>query len=76
MGEPYEISNRNGYGFLGYAYFFACTTTTSPKRISIKDSWDMHAFLVVQLIPGISGKSIVGVYIIFNEPSSKPPLDF
>ena len=52
MGEPYEISNRNGYGFLGYAYFFACTTTTSPKRISIKDSWDMHAFLVVQLISG------------------------
>ena len=46
MGKPYEISSRNGYGFLGYAYFFACTTTTSPKRISIKDSWDLHTFFV------------------------------
>ena len=37
---------RNGYGFLGYAYIFACTTTNQPKCISILDSSDMHGFFL------------------------------
>ena len=51
-----------GIGFLGYAYFFACTTRKSPKRISISDSWDMHAFFFVQLIseyPHIRRRGVV-----------------
>ncbi len=59
--QPFEISSRNGYGFPGYAYFLASTAATSRKRVSIKDAWDMHTFLVAQLLPGIPGESVCGV---------------
>ena len=40
--------------------FLICTTTTSRKRISIKDSSNLHNFFSVQLIPRISGESWAG----------------
>ena len=52
---------RNGYGFLGYAYIFACTTTNQPKCISILDSSDMHGFFFVQSISGYPDIHVRGV---------------
>ena len=59
-GKPQETSNTNGYGFMGYAYFFFSTTTTDPKRIRYLDLWDMHIFLYNSYMD--IRKSMAGVY--------------
>ena len=59
--EAGGVRETYGYGFLGYAYFFIRTITKTSKCISISDSWDMHVFSSVQLIPGYPEIRIRGV---------------
>ena len=64
--------DRNGYGFLGYAFIFASKSTNQPEYIPILDSSDMHGFFPEIEEVGFALDSLPGGQVNFSSFCCNP----